>query len=382
MSKQISVTFFSNFLLHHQTPFCQAMVKRLKDNFKFVATVDIPQDRLDMGYKDFRQESYAINAYESKEKYSQAMELANNSDVVILGDAPIEFIKDRLSKGKLTFKYSERFFKNGYWRILDPRVFKQRYIQDIKFRHSNLHMLCASAYTAKDCKFIGCYKNKTYKWGYFPEVKKYDDVESLVDNKKENSILWVGRLLKLKHPELAVRVAEKLKKKNIPFSLEIIGEGEMENKIKKLITKKNLADKVTLKGFIPIEEVREKMEKADIFLFTSDRNEGWGAVLNESMNSACGVVASKEIGSVPYLIKDGQNGLVFNRRKKNDIVKKVELLLKDKKLKRNVQLNAYNTLISTWNAEDAADRLLALIDLINSNKAINVLDGPASKDVY
>lgn len=47
-------------------------------------------------------------------------------------------------------------------------------------------------------------------------------------------------------------------------------------------------------------EVRSYMEKADIYLFTSDFNEGWGAVLNESMNSGCAVVASHAIGSVPF----------------------------------------------------------------------------------
>ena len=49
------------------------------------------------------------------------------------------------------------------------------------------------------------------------------------------------------------------------------------------------------------------MEKSEIFLFTSDKGEGWGAVLNESMNSACAVVASHAIGSVPFLLKDGEN---------------------------------------------------------------------------
>jgi glycosyltransferase involved in cell wall biosynthesis len=58
------------------------------------------------------------------------------------------------------------------------------------------------------------------------------------------------------------------------------------------------------------EAVRDHMEAADIFLFTSDFNEGWGAVLNESMNSACAVVASHAIGSVPFLLKDGENGFI------------------------------------------------------------------------
>lgn len=55
-------------------------------------------------------------------------------------------------------------------------------------------------------------------------------------------------------------------------------------------------------------KVREHMEDADIFLFTSDYNGGRGAVLNESMNSGCMVAASHAIGSVPFLLEDGKRG--------------------------------------------------------------------------
>ena len=54
------------------------------------------------------------------------------------------------------------------------------------------------------------------------------------------------------------------------------------------------------------------MEKTGIFLFTSDRQEGWGAVLNEAMNSGCAVVASHLIGAVPFLKKKKKNGLVYS----------------------------------------------------------------------
>jgi hypothetical protein len=36
---------------------------------------------------------------------------------------------------------------------------------------------------------------------------------------------------------------------------------------------------------MPPEEVRVHMEQSNIYLFTSDFGEGWGAVLNEAMNS-------------------------------------------------------------------------------------------------
>ena len=52
MSKIRTLTFYSNFLLHHQTPFCEAMVRLLGNGFRFVATPPIPQERLEMGYHD------------------------------------------------------------------------------------------------------------------------------------------------------------------------------------------------------------------------------------------------------------------------------------------------------------------------------------------
>ena len=80
-------------------------------------------------------------------------------------------------------------------------------------------------------------------------------------------------------------------------------------------------------GAMPPEEVRRHMEKADIYLFTSDFNEGWGAVLNESMNSGCAVVASHAIGSVPFLIKNGENGLIYENGNQLDLEKQVLRLL-------------------------------------------------------
>ena len=54
------------------------------------------------------------------------------------------------------------------------------------------------------------------------------------------------------------------------------------------------------------------MERADIYLATSDRQEGWGAVINEAMNSGCAVVADHMMGAVPYLISHEENGMIYN----------------------------------------------------------------------
>ena len=122
------------------------------------------------------------------------------------------------------------------------------------------------------------------------------------------------------------------------------------------------------------------MRKADIFLFTSDKNEGWGAVMNEAMSSACAVVACREIGSVPYLIKHGENGMIYRKRGKNSLYDCVTTLMRDSSLRMEMQKKAYETIRDVWNAETAAKRLLHLIDCINKGEEAGYDFGPCSRD--
>lgn len=357
------------------------MFNKTNGNFYFVATEPISQERLNIGFKDKSNDfPFVLKSYESDESYQKALKLGLNSDVVIIGSAPDEFIEERLKQNKLTFRYYERFFKECRWRILDPRVLRAHYKQDFRFRKKNLYMLCASAYTAPDCRFIFSYPNKTYKWGYFPPVKKYDDIEKIINAKHPASLLWVGRFIGWKHPEVSLFVAKRLKDEGYNFTLNIIGGGELEGKLRQNIEKNDLAENVHILGTMSPEKVREHMEQSEIFLFTSDKNEGWGAVLNESMNSGCAVVASRAIGSVPYLIKDGENGLIYKDVNFKDLYNKVKYLLDNKEERKMLGVNAYKTLTDTWNADVATDRLIKLIENIKEGKETPFTDGPCSRD--
>ena len=127
-------------------------------------------------------------------------------------------------------------------------------------------------------------------------------------------------------------------------------------------------------------QVREHMEKAQIFLFTSDFNEGWGAVLNESMNSGCAVVASHAIGSVPFLLKHGENGLVFQNGNSDDLYRKVKALLDNPEKRERISEMAYITITELWNAEVAADRFIKLSEEIGKHGYCDLFeDGPCSR---
>lgn len=374
------IVFFSNFINEHQIPFCNAMYEKTDGQFRFVATEPISEERLRLGFVDRTSEfPYVVKTYE-EEGRKEALRLGRESDVVIIGSAPDEYVRERLAENKLTFRYWERFFKNGRWHILDPRVVLQCWRMHTRYRKKNLYMLCASAYTGPDCRFICAYPNKTYKWGYFPQVKKYESIDALLESKQKNTILWVGRMIDWKHPEAALKVAKRLRDEKYDFQMDLIGTGAMENDLKNFIAQNDLSDRVHLLGAMPPEEVRHHMEESEIYLFTSDRGEGWGAVLNESMNSACAVVASGAIGSVPYLIKDGENGLIYRDGDLNDLYEKVKYLLDHPEERAAMGKAAYKTMTETWCADVAAERLLTLIETLQTGKDTPYADGPCSKD--
>ena len=384
------VAFFSNFLNHHQLPFCQAMEKLTTGNFTFVATERIPKERLDMGYEDMNSSyPFVLRTYDNPEAEKQAEKLALESDVIITGSAPEKYTQMRIEEDKITFRYSERVYKKGVWHSLSPRARRNMYLLHARYKDGPLYMLCASAYTAFDYGLHGAYIGKTFKWGYFPEVKVYD-VDDLMNRKlsattagwkhPKASILWAGRLIGLKHPDASIKTAYELKKKGHAFQLDIIGNGEMEQQLRNMIDRMGLSDCVNMLGAMSPARVREHMEKADIFLFTSDKNEGWGAVLNESMNSGCAVVASDAIGSVPFLIENGENGVVYHSGNQKELNRAVLTLIENPLLRKKLGAAAYRTLKDTWNAEVAAERLLCLTKALEREQRVCKLydSGPCS----
>ena len=384
----MKIAFISNFLCHHQLPFCMEMQKALGEgNFFYVATTPTAEEQLRLGYPEMNDVyPFVLKMYENEHQRIVAQTFIDDADVVIRGgSARWQLTKTRLKKGKLTFAYYERPYKKGFpWKRL-PRILLSDFLSIHRF--SNYYLLCASAYTSYDFSLTRCFINKGYKWGYFPEIRKYDDVDAAIREKKDNlglkhsdvSILWVARLIGLKHPEAAIHVAARLRDEGDSFRMNIIGIGPLQKEIEMMIEQQNLSNCVTMLGAMSPDEVRDYMEASDIFLFTSDKNEGWGAVLNESMNSACAVVASHVVGAVPFLIKDKINGLIFKDQDWNDLYEKVLWLIQNPNERKMLGMNAYTTMTETWCAEVAVKNLLALIDSLRRGENTPIKDGPCSK---
>lgn len=384
----MKIAFVSNYLSHHQIPFSDAISSIQGVEYSFIAVRAMDNERRTMGWKDIKK-PYEIRSYTDYKTENRAKKIINDADVVILGSAPDSYIIPRLKAGKMTFKYAERFYKQGLSFKNLPHVAVGAWLHHGRFQKYPLYMLCASAYTAGDAAVFHNYVGRTYKWGYFPEAKKYD-VTDLMSRKlsatsgwkyPKVSILWAGRLIGWKHPDVSIQLAASLKEKGYSFKMSIIGNGDMEQQLCTMIEEKGLSDCVEMMGAMSPEEVRLHMEKADIYLFTSDFNEGWGAVLNESMNSGCAVVASHAIGSVPFLIQDGENGLIYENGNQKQLEERVECLLKDSEYRKKLGIKAYESIVNVWSADIAAKRFVLLSHSLLEGESVDNLfaKGPCSR---
>ena len=376
----MKIAFFSSVLNHHQIEFCDAMYRIYGDEFTFVSTMELETQRVNLGYSLFDR-NYNLCMHKSDEERKRAEELFQNADVVIVGVNLNAWLKKRLKSNKVTFLYRERLFKekpSPYWWLRSLFFVMREYYP---YRKKPFYMLAASAYALTDYRSLGFFVGKTFQWGYFPPFKEHN-IETLMEKKKNSSIniLWVGRLIDCKHPEYALYLAEFLKTNNIDFHISIIGTGPMEEELRQYVKEHKLDDCVFIVGALPPEEVRQWMEKSNILLFTSDRNEGWGAVLNEAMNSGCAVVASQTAGATNFMIEDGVNGKIYKNDSVDELKSVVLNLVKDYDTIEKIGAAAYLSIKNIQNAEIAAKRFSEVSEAIVSGGELPRYDsGPMSE---
>lgn len=378
------LTIFSPVLNHHQAPVADELHHILGEEFKFVELTNCNVSK--GGKEDYSSRPYLIKLSESTKNTVHS--IAQNADVcVFAGYEALPYQIERLQLRKLSFDMGERWLKRGFFNILSPRIAAMVAAYHLRgWKKKPAYKLCCSAFAAGDCLRLGAYKSRCFKWGYFTKPNVCSVPIRHNDNEKIR-IIWCARFLKLKHPAMVIEMARILKERGYTFQLDIYGDEDTsmpqqmiypKSELLKMIKDYQVDDYVTLKGNRPNSEIIEIMKRSDIFLFTSDRNEGWGAVANESMSCGCVLVASDAIGSSPYLIEDGKTGLMFRDGDVESLTEKVEWLLIHKTEMRNIGDAAAKSLYEVWSPENAAKSLLKLIDDIENGRNNSILFGPCS----
>lgn len=351
----MKVVFFSSFISPHMKPFCDYLSK--KCDFTYVQTIQLTEERKKMGYAFTETIPYLMDLSADKEKQKK---LADDADCVIInsGSADAGIVYDRIRQNKITFFCNERLFKKGFIKYADLRLWKQ-WIINLQARGKKTYLLCLGSYVCQDFERIGFEKGKSFRFGYFPEIAR--DLQYQESDKLR--LIWVGRMIDWKQPELMIAVAIELEKSGIPFVIDMIGDGPLRDRIEKERSQLNQPKNVILHNMLPNDTVRVLMAQADVLVMTSNRQEGWGAVANEALSAGTPVVSFETIGAAYYLIQDGYNGKLC---RENNLSQMTEAILDIKRNEAFYRMNALETMES-WNAAVAAERFLKVCESCRSN---------------
>lgn len=376
------ISFYLVVLNHHQACLADELYALLGSEFHFVELTKDENNQDNKGsLQDYSARPYLIRPWLDENQQKEAEALLEKSDVCVFGGVDaLPYMRRRLKAGKLTYYVSERWLKRGLFNILSPRLLKV-YCELIRARKRPLYLLCASAFAAKDFKSIGIC-NQCYKWGYFIETQLLPEHYRSINEKevpsKAVSIMWCSRFIDWKHPELAIELARRLKKQGYDFILDMYGDGQFLNQSKDYCIKLDLNDRVRFKGSESNDRIIQAMQQHEIFILTSDKNEGWGVVLNEAMGSGCAVVASNATGAAPYLIEDNISGMMFESNNIDSLYEKVVYLIENPDERSKMAAYAHKTLSTRWSPKTAALNLVHLSTCLMNGQVSDIKEGPGS----
>ena len=139
-------------------------------------------------------------------------------------------------------------------------------------------------------------------------------------------------------------------------SLILLGNGPLKSEFEQYVTDHHLQN-VSFVGQVPNTEIYRYLNEADIMV-SSSRFDNMPVSVLEGFKAGLLVIASK-VGGVPYMIEDGQNGLLFENNNDRQMAEKMITAVEDPDGSRRMIANAYQSLdVYKW--ASCRKKLLAL----------------------
>lgn len=148
--------------------------------------------------------------------------------------------------------------------------------------------------------------------------------------KKDKTIICISRLVKYKRVADLINAFSRLVSKYPDLSLTIIGQGPQEINLKKLVKERNLTGKICFIKNLSRQKLMNLLARSYLFCLPSVV-EGFGLATIEAASLGIPYVIS-DIDVNKEITHDGKGGLLFKRKNIIDLSKKLEMLLRDKKL--------------------------------------------------
>jgi glycosyltransferase involved in cell wall biosynthesis len=187
--------------------------------------------------------------------------------------------------------------------------------------------------------------------------------------KKRKKILCVARYTKQKKLDSLIDALALLKEEGFDFQAILIGEGEEEKNLKRMIENGALADRVSLLPLMSQQQLSRYYRESDVFVLPSV-DEGFGLVLVEAQLCLTPVIGA-DSGGIPDIIESEETGLLFPPGNAQALAGSIKRILTEKELAKKLASNAYQQARASFSPDSIAGAFVSIYDgLINKENRV------------
>lgn len=186
--------------------------------------------------------------------------------------------------------------------------------------------------------------------------------------KKENAVLFTGKLSVGKGVTELLTLAELLSKSHPKVTLYLIGNGPLKNKLQKLIKKKQLLN-IKLINYLSHSELIEYYNRSLIYILPS-YYEGFPTTILEAMSCKLPVIATN-ISGIPEQIEDGINGYLTPVADADFLYDRVVDLLDSSKKRNLFGENNQRKVLEKFTWDKVAQKIESIYSELLKEKALS-----------
>lgn len=336
--------------------YLSSLCKMLEKNYKIniISTYKL-LDKPAFYFSDNINITYLIDDKPNKEEFKQAIKNKNILKTLKEGFKSIKILYLRKKRNitaikQIDSKYiiTTRTFHNELVsKYANPNIIKiatehnfhnndNKYINNLIKSLQNFNYLIVVSNTLQEF-----YENKIGKTKciYIPNViDKLPDKET---NLEKNILINIGRLEYEKAHNDLIDIVYDVKKEIKDIKVYIIGDGSKKSELEEKIKSLSLEENIILTGFLNQKEMEKYLTSSKLFVMTS-HTESFGLVLIEAMSYKVPCIAYDSADGAKELLKEG-NGILIKDRNKEQIVKEIINLLKNKNKLKELSKKGYSS---------------------------------------
>jgi glycosyltransferase involved in cell wall biosynthesis len=146
--------------------------------------------------------------------------------------------------------------------------------------------------------------------------------------------------------------------------LKIVGTGPLEHELKDYVSKKGIGN-IEFLGFKSGDEKWQLLRNSLCLVVPSEWYENFPVTVLEAFMAAKPVVAAR-MGGLPYIVEDGQSGLLFESGKPEELAQKIQRLVEDPAAAARMGVRARNLSETKYGPEQGYSNLMNIFSQVQA----------------